>query len=48
MRLTDPELAELGAEMTALIRRWADRELPDDGRQRDPVLVFARGIPGQP
>jgi DNA-binding transcriptional ArsR family regulator len=48
MRLTDPELAELGAEMIALIRRWADRELPDDGRQRDPVLVFARGIPGQP
>jgi DNA-binding transcriptional ArsR family regulator len=48
MRLTDPELAELGAEMIALIRRWADRELPEDGRQRDPVLVFARGIPGQP
>ena len=48
MRLTDAELAELGAEMTALIRRWADRERPDDGQQRDPVLVFARGIPGQP
>jgi DNA-binding transcriptional ArsR family regulator len=48
MRLTDTELAELGAEMIALIRRWADRELPDDGQQRDPVLVFARGIPGQP
>jgi hypothetical protein len=48
MRLTDAELAELGAEMIALIRRWADRELPDDGQQRDPVLVFARGIPGQP
>ena len=48
MRLTDAELAELGAEMTALIRRWADRELPDDGQQRDPVFVLARGIPGQP
>ena len=48
IRLTDPELAELGAEMIALIRRWADRELPDDGQQRDPVLVFARGIPGRP
>jgi DNA-binding transcriptional ArsR family regulator len=48
MRLTDAELAELGAEMTGLIRRWADRDLPDDGQQRDPVLVFARGIPGQP
>jgi DNA-binding transcriptional ArsR family regulator len=48
MRLTDSELAELGTEMIALIRRWADRELPDDGQQRDPVFVFARGIPGQP
>jgi hypothetical protein len=48
MRLTDAELAELGTEMTGLIRRWADRERPDDGQQRDPVFVFARGIPGQP
>jgi DNA-binding transcriptional ArsR family regulator len=48
MRLTDAELTELGTEMTALIRRWADRKLPDDGQQRDPVFVFARGIPGQP
>jgi DNA-binding transcriptional ArsR family regulator len=48
MRLTDAELAEVGAEMTGLIRRWADREVPDDGQQRDPVFVFARGIPGQP
>jgi DNA-binding transcriptional ArsR family regulator len=48
MRLTDAELAELGAEMIALIRRWADRELPEDGQRRDPVFVFGRGIPGQP
>jgi DNA-binding transcriptional ArsR family regulator len=48
MRLTDAELAELSAEMTGLIRRWADRQLPDDGRERGTVFVFGRGIPGQP
>jgi DNA-binding transcriptional ArsR family regulator len=48
MRLTDAELAQLGTEMTDLIRRWADRELPDDGQERGTVFVFARGLPGQP
>ncbi len=48
MRLTDAELAELSDEMTALIMRWADRDLPDDGQERGTVFVFARGIPGQP
>jgi DNA-binding transcriptional ArsR family regulator len=48
MRVTDDELAELGAEMLALVRRWADRQLPDDGQDRSPVFVFAHGIPGQP
>jgi DNA-binding transcriptional ArsR family regulator len=48
MRLTDSELAELGAELTALVRRWADRELPDDGQERGAVLVFAHGVPGRP
>jgi DNA-binding transcriptional ArsR family regulator len=48
VRLTDGELAQLGAEMIELIRRWADRELPDDGQERGTVFVFARGVPGQP
>jgi DNA-binding transcriptional ArsR family regulator len=48
MRLTDSELAELNAEMTALIIRWADRPPPDDGVERGPVFVFARGVPGKP
>jgi hypothetical protein len=48
MRLTDGELAELGEQMIALVRRWGDRTLPDDGEQRRPVFVFARGVPGQP
>jgi DNA-binding transcriptional ArsR family regulator len=48
MRGTDAELAELGEEMIALIKRWADRELPDDGQERGTVFVFAHGVPGQP
>lgn len=47
MRLTDSELAQLSAEMLELVRRWADRELPDDGQERGAVLVFAHGVPGQ-
>jgi DNA-binding transcriptional ArsR family regulator len=48
MRLDDAELTELSAELTAVIRRWGDREIPDDGRERGTVLVFAHGVPGQP
>jgi DNA-binding transcriptional ArsR family regulator len=48
MRLDDGELAEFSAELTGLIRRWADRELPDDGRERSTVFVFAHGVPGRP
>jgi DNA-binding transcriptional ArsR family regulator len=48
LRVTDAELAELGAEMTALIRRWADRDLPEDGQERTTAFVFAHGVPGQP
>lgn len=48
MRLTDAELGEFSAEMLALIKRWADRQLPDDGQERSPVFVFAHGVPGQP
>jgi DNA-binding transcriptional ArsR family regulator len=48
MRLDDAELAELSAELTAVIRRWGDRDVPDDGRERGTVLVFAHGVPGRP
>jgi DNA-binding transcriptional ArsR family regulator len=48
MRLDDAELAEFSAELTAMVRRWADREPPDDGRERRTVFVFAHGIPGKP
>jgi DNA-binding transcriptional ArsR family regulator len=48
MRATDDELAQFSRELIELIRRWADRPLPDDGAEREPVFVFARAVPGQP
>jgi DNA-binding transcriptional ArsR family regulator len=48
LRLDDEELAEFSAQLLALIRRWADREAPEDGRDRGPVFVFAHGIPARP
>ncbi len=48
LRLAPDELAELGEEMVALLMRWSERPVPDDGQQREPVVVFARGFPAQP
>jgi DNA-binding transcriptional ArsR family regulator len=48
LRLDDDELAEFSVQLLALIRRWADREAPGDGRDRRPVFVFAHGIPARP
>jgi DNA-binding transcriptional ArsR family regulator len=48
MRLTNDELAELSRELTAVMLRWSDRPPPDDGAERRPVFVFARGVPGKP
>ena len=48
LRLTPDELSELSVEVVGLLRRWADREVPDDGRHREPVYVFSRGFPSQP
>ncbi|MEU3456056.1 metalloregulator ArsR/SmtB family transcription factor [Micromonospora sp. NPDC006766] len=46
VHLTPEELAELSREMIELFARWANR--PDDGRERQPVFLFAHGVPGQP
>jgi hypothetical protein len=46
--MTDAELAAFAAEVIELHRRWADRELPDDGQERRPVFAFARAVPAQP
>ncbi|MEU8297400.1 helix-turn-helix domain-containing protein [Micromonospora sp. NPDC048909] len=48
LHLTPEELDELGREVIDLLARWADRKVPDDGRERQPVFLFAYGIPAQP
>lgn len=46
--LSADELGEIGKQITTLIKSWADRELPDDGKHREPVFLFARGMPAKP
>ena len=48
LRLSAAELAELAEEMTALVQRWSRREAVDDGQDRQPVFVFAHGVPAKP
>jgi DNA-binding transcriptional ArsR family regulator len=48
LRMDDDELAEFSVQLLALVRRWADREIPEDGRDRAPVFFFAHGIPARP
>jgi DNA-binding transcriptional ArsR family regulator len=48
LRVTPAELRQFGDELMALVFRWADREIPDDGQERFPVFAFARGVPAEP
>ncbi len=48
LRLTPAELAQRSTELIDLLRRWHDRAIPDDGAERDPVFVFAHGVPAAP
>ena len=48
MNFSAAELAEFAEEIIALSQRWRHREIPDDGVERRPVLVFTRGFPAQP
>jgi len=48
LRLTAAELVEVAEEMMAVLKRWGNREVPDDGAERESVFVFARGFPAQP
>ena len=48
LRVTDEELAEFALEVVALCRRWSEREIPDDGRERRSVFTFARAVPATP
>jgi DNA-binding transcriptional ArsR family regulator len=48
LHLSPDELVRFSQEMLDLIKRWADRDVPDDGADREPVFVFAHGIPARP
>jgi DNA-binding transcriptional ArsR family regulator len=48
MRLTPEELSAVSEEVLAVLTKWGMREVPDDGKEREPVLVFGRGFPAQP
>lgn len=48
MHLSPAELREVAEEVLDLLRRWADRDVPDDGVERESVLVYGRGFPCRP
>ncbi|MFI5608369.1 winged helix-turn-helix domain-containing protein [Amycolatopsis sp. NPDC051903] len=47
-RLSPAELASLSSRILALFAEYADREPPDDGIERQPVFLFARGFRAEP
>jgi DNA-binding transcriptional ArsR family regulator len=47
-RLTAQELNELASEVAQLHARFVDREIPDDGQERESVYLFAYGVPAKP
>jgi DNA-binding transcriptional ArsR family regulator len=48
LRLTPDELVRFSQEIIGLIQRWSQRDVPDDDAERQPVFVFAHGIPARP
>ncbi len=48
LRLTPGELGELEREILAVLDRWERRDLPGDGQSREPVFLFAHGVPARP
>jgi DNA-binding transcriptional ArsR family regulator len=48
LRLSPPELQQVADEIVDVLVRWSGRDVPDDGAEREPVFVFARGFPAQP
>ncbi|MFG1683411.1 winged helix-turn-helix domain-containing protein [Nonomuraea sp. NPDC049269] len=48
IQATDDELAQFAAEIIAVMDKWAERDIPDDGKERATIFTFARGVPGQP
>ncbi|WP_199584657.1 winged helix-turn-helix domain-containing protein [Blastococcus sp. TF02A-30] len=48
LHLTADELGQLSEEVGALLERWGQRDVPDDGAHREPVLVFTYAVPATP
>lgn len=48
LQMTPQELRQLSDEIGELFRKWGNREVPDDGQQRESVMVFAYGMPAKP
>jgi DNA-binding transcriptional ArsR family regulator len=48
LRLTPDELYAVSREIVAVFDHWSAREVPEDGAVREPVFVFAHGIPARP
>lgn len=48
LSLIPDELYQLSQEIAELFAKWATRPVPDDGQEREPVFVFAHGVPGRP
>lgn len=48
LHLSADELEEVGRQITGLLAQWWSRTVPDDGAERRPVFVFARGMPATP
>jgi DNA-binding transcriptional ArsR family regulator len=48
MHLSPDELRQVTAEIVEVLMRWSQRDVPQDGVEREPVFIFARGFPAQP
>jgi len=48
LRLTPGELREVEGQILAVLESWGTRDIPADGQHREPVFVFAYGIPATP
>lgn len=48
VRATPAELRELGEAITTLIHDFRATTADDDGQRREPVFVFAHGVPARP
>jgi DNA-binding transcriptional ArsR family regulator len=48
LRLAPAELSVLGEQIVSLLAQWSNREIPDDGVERESVFIFAHGVPASP